>query len=51
MPVLGKYSLEVLGSYGVTLTLLVLIVAFSLRRARKVRLALEEVESRRVANG
>jgi heme exporter protein D len=51
MPDLGKYSFEVLSSYGVTLVLLVLIVVFSIRRSRKVRGALEEVESRRGSNG
>jgi len=51
MPELGKYSFEVLSSYGVTLVLLGLLVFFSVRRARKVRLALEEVENRRGANG
>ena len=51
MPDLGKYAFEVLGSYGATLVLLTIIVLVSLRRARKVRAALEEVESRSSRNG
>ncbi len=46
MPDLGKYAFEVLSSYGVTLILLAVIVLVSLRRARKVRVALDEVEAR-----
>jgi len=51
MPDLGKYAFEVISSYGVTLVLLVVIVAASLRRARKVRAALDEVESRKGNHG
>ena len=51
MPDLGKYAFEVLGSYGVTLLLLAAIVLVSLRRARKVRAVLDEVERRRDGNG
>ena len=51
MPDLGKYSFEVLSSYGVTLALLALIVLVSLRRARRARAALDEVETRKVADG
>ena len=51
MPELGKYAFAVLSSYGVTIVLLISIVALSLRRARKVRSALEDVENRRGRNG
>ncbi len=47
MPDLGKYATEVLAAYGVSIALLVLIVAMTLRRARKVRAQLAEVEARR----
>ncbi|MCL3882798.1 heme exporter protein CcmD [Marivita sp. GX14005] len=51
MPDLGKYAFEVLSSYGVTLLLLCAVVFVSLRRARKVRTALDEVEQRRGKRG
>ncbi|MFP7570627.1 heme exporter protein CcmD [Marivita sp. S2033] len=51
MPDLGKYAFEVLSSYGVTLLLLGVIVIASLRRARKARAALDEVEARRGQHG
>ncbi|MEY1555120.1 heme exporter protein CcmD [Yoonia sp. R2331] len=44
MPDLGKYAVEVLAAYGVSLTLLVLIVWLSVRRSRAVKAALEKVE-------
>ncbi|PRY75151.1 heme exporter protein CcmD [Marivita geojedonensis] len=47
IPDLGKYAFAVLSSYGVTIVLLVVIVLASLRRARKVRVALDEIENRR----
>lgn len=47
MPDLGKYAFAVLSSYGVTIALLIVIVLASLRRARKVRAALDEIENRR----
>ena len=46
MPDLGKYATEVLLAYGVSIGLLVVIVALSLRRARKVRARLDQVEAR-----
>lgn len=45
IPDLGKYATEVLAAYGVSITLLVVIVALSVRRARKVRAQLAEVEA------
>ena len=46
MPDLGKYAVEVLSAYGVSILLLAGIVALSWARARKVRRALEEAEAR-----
>ena len=46
MPDLGKYAAAVLSSYGVTIVLLVALVALSLRRARRVRERLRDVEGR-----
>lgn len=46
MPELGKYAAAVLSSYGVTIALLIVLVALSLRRARKVRARLRQVEER-----
>ncbi|MCA0940534.1 heme exporter protein CcmD [Salipiger pacificus] len=46
MPDLGKYAFAVLASYGVSLALIIALVAVSLRRARRVRAELEEIEQR-----
>lgn len=51
MPELGKYAITVLSSYAVSLILLALLVAFSIRRARKVRAELERIEERQKKNG
>ena len=51
MPELGKYADAVLSSYGISLALLVVLVAVSVRRARRVRAELEEVEQRVRRNG
>lgn len=47
MPDLGKYAVEVLAAYGVSITLLIAIVALSMCRYAKVRAQLDEVEARR----
>lgn len=47
MPDLGKYADAVLSSYAVSLVLIVALVAWSLRAARKARAALNEAEARR----
>ncbi|MDH5797968.1 MAG: heme exporter protein CcmD [Paracoccaceae bacterium] len=47
MPELGKYASEVLTAYGISLVLLIAIIAQSWLRAGKVRKALEEAEARR----
>jgi heme exporter protein D len=46
MPELGKYAVPVLGSYAVTVGLLVLLVAVTLWRGAQVRRALAAVEAR-----
>ena len=51
MPDLGKYAVSVLGSYGVSIALILVLVAGSVWRARRVRDALERVETRVKRNG
>lgn len=46
MPDLGKYALEVTLAYGVSLTLMGVLVLFVLRRAAKARALLTEAEAR-----
>lgn len=46
-PDLGKYAAPVMGSYTVTLVLLVAIIALSVMRYRKVKKQLEAQEARR----
>lgn len=46
MPDLGKYAVEVLTAYGVSLTLLAAIVLISWRRSRRARALLQEMEAR-----
>jgi heme exporter protein D len=43
---LGKYAMPVLGSYGATILLLVVLVAVTLWRGAQVRRALAAVEAR-----
>ncbi|SDI90910.1 heme exporter protein CcmD [Alloyangia pacifica] len=45
-PDLGKYAFAVLASYGVSLGLIIALVALSLRRARRTRAELEKIEER-----
>ena len=51
MPDLGKYADTVLSAYAVTILLLVALVWLSLRRAAKVRRALEAQEARMGRDG
>ena len=44
MPDLGKYATEVLGAYGVTLALMAVLLVLTLRRGRRARAALRQVE-------
>ncbi len=49
MPDLGPYTTEVLMAYAGALTLLAVLVIVSIRRARRVRRRLDEIEARRRA--
>jgi heme exporter protein D len=51
MPELGKYAGAVLSSYGVSLALILLLVAVSFWRARRIKAALDLVEKRSKRNG
>ena len=46
MPDLGKYAVEVLSAYAISLTLLGGLIWFSWRKSRRVKAALKEVEAR-----
>ncbi|KUF11682.1 heme exporter protein CcmD [Pseudoponticoccus marisrubri] len=46
MPDLGKYAFAVLSSYAVSLGLILALVGLSIRRARKVRAELRQIEER-----
>ena len=45
IPELGKYAVEVLAAYGVSIILLVGIVGLSVRRSHKVQAQLKAVEA------
>ena len=51
MPDLGKYAVTVLSAYGASITVLIVLVALTLRRGRKVRAEMENVEQRMRGNG
>ncbi|MEM8655268.1 MAG: heme exporter protein CcmD [Pseudomonadota bacterium] len=51
MPDLGKYADAVLSAYAVSILLLVAIVVLTLRRGRKVRAEMENVERRSARDG
>lgn len=51
MPDLGKYGDTVLSAYAVSVALLLLVVAVSLWRGRKVRAEMAEIEARMTDNG
>ncbi|MEX0278567.1 MAG: heme exporter protein CcmD [Ruegeria sp.] len=51
IPDLGKYADTVLSAYGASLVLLVVLVAFSLVRGRKVRSEMEKIEQRMRRDG
>ena len=46
MPELGKYAAAVLSSYATSLVLIVVLTGVSIRRARKVKKDLHEVEKK-----
>ncbi len=47
MPELGKYATEVMAAYGVSLTLLAVLLVMTLRRGRRARAELERIEERK----
>ncbi len=51
MPDLGKYGDTVLAAYAASILLLVLLVAVTIWRGRKVRAEMKEVEQRMMRNG
>ncbi len=51
MPELGKYVFAVLGSYGISVAMLVVLCALSLMRARKMRRDLAVIEQRMRRDG
>lgn len=51
MPDLGKYADTVAWAYAVSILLLVVLVVMSLRRGRKVRTEMEELEARMTRDG
>ncbi|MBU2982687.1 heme exporter protein CcmD [Lentibacter algarum] len=46
MGFLGKYAIEVLSAYAVSLTLILVLVLMSFSRSRRMKAALREVEDR-----
>ena len=50
MPDLGKYAVEVISAYVVTIGLIVALVSLSVRQSRRTRLALRKVEETRQAH-
>ena len=44
MPDLGKYAFEVLTAYAASIAVLAVLVGLSLRRSRRVKRMLEEIE-------
>lgn len=51
IPDLGNYGVEVLSAYGVSIVLLMGIIALSFRHSRKVRAQLADVEARKADRG
>jgi heme exporter protein D len=45
VPDLGKYAVEVLAAYGVSLGLIAVLIIVSWRRSARVRTALERIEN------
>jgi heme exporter protein CcmD len=46
MPDLGKYTETVLGAYGISISIIVLFVLWTARRARIVKQELKKLEAR-----
>ncbi len=51
MPDLGKYAETVLSAYAASIVLLVVLVAFSILRGRKIRAEMDRVEQRMSRDG
>jgi heme exporter protein D len=51
MPDLGKYAVDVLSAYGLSLLLIAGLVAWSFLRSARVRRALDEAEARARGHG
>lgn len=51
MPDLGKYAAEVLSAYGVSLVLILGLVAVTLRRGARARAALRQIEEETSRHG
>lgn len=51
MPDLGKYAEAVLSSYAVSILLIAVLIAVSVRRSNRVRKDLQEVENKVKSNG
>ena len=51
MPDLGKYATEVLSAYGVSILLLAGLLVVTLRRGRRARAELAEIEKRAKQDG
>ncbi len=51
MPDLGKYADTVLSAYAVSIVVLIVLVAVTLLRGRRVRARMEQVEQRVRRNG
>ncbi len=51
IPELGKYAVEVLSSYAVSLAMIIALVWISMARARRVRAKLSALEKRVRGNG
>ncbi|WP_146344550.1 heme exporter protein CcmD [Falsiphaeobacter marinintestinus] len=51
MPDLGKYADTVLSAYVASIVLVVVLVVLTLRRGRKVRAEMKQVEQRMSKNG
>ncbi len=51
MPDLGKYAEAVLSSYAVSLVLLMVLVWVSLRRSKRIKKQLQDIETKAKQNG
>lgn len=51
MPELGKYAVEVMSAYVVSLLLLAALIGLTLRRGRAAKAALDAVEAKETPHG